>query len=157
MTASIDRGIAPPLSDLFSVFSSALPSHDDIENSSTALGLAYTPPGISSSVACRSPEVVGKSHAPRKADCGHVPAAETSLKSAQHVDFPTTGSHSRGQVAPFRTTSHYGSALTWSQLPGAPSWIAENSADVSSSGQLRRVPQGAGKSVRGPRDPKYEY
>ena len=31
-------------------------------------------------VACPSPEVGRKSHAPRKADCGHVSAAETSLK-----------------------------------------------------------------------------
>ena len=35
-------------------------------------------------------------------------------------------------------------ALTWSQLPGAPGWIAEqsaaNSAPFSSSGQLRSVP-----------------
>ena len=86
--------------------------------------------------------------APRLVDCDHVSAAETALKSAPSVAFPPTGSNSRGQVAPFRTTSHYGSALTWSQLPGAPSWIAENSADVSPSGRLRSVPQGARKSVR---------
>ena len=54
----------------------------------------------------------------------------------------------------FRTCKHFGtsSALTWSQLPGAPGWIAEqsaaNCAPFSDSGQLRSVPQGARKSVR---------
>ena len=115
----------------FSAFSRTSPTH--VENHSAAVGLAYTPPGSSLGVACPSPEVGRKSHAPRLVDCDHVSAAETSLKSASNVAFPTTGSSSRGQVAPFRTTSHYGSALTWSQLPGAPSWIAENSAAVSSS------------------------
>ena len=45
-------------------------------------------------------------------------------------------------------------ALMWSQLPGAPSWIAEGSTSVASSGQLHGVPKGTTKSLRGPRDPK---
>ena len=44
------------------------------------------------------------------------------------------------------------------RLPGVDRvWIAENGAVDSSSGQLRRVPKGAGKSVRGPRDLKRDY
>ena len=54
----------------------------------------------------------------------------------------------------FRTCTHFGtsSALTWSQLPGAPGWIAEQSAadraTFSDSGQVRSVPEGVRKSVR---------
>ena len=65
-----------------------------------------------------------------------------------------------GPVAAFRTSNHNlpSSALKWDRLPGVDGvWIAENGAVDSSSGHLRRVPQGVGKSVRGPRDPKYEY
>ena len=73
----------------------------------------------------------------------------------EHLDRST-----HRMVAAFRTSSLNlpSSALTWNRLPGVDGvWIAENGAVDSSSGQLRRVPKGAGKSVRGPRDLKREY
>ena len=46
-------------------------------------------------------------------------------------------------------------ALTWSRFPGVEGvWTAVNSAPASFSGQLLRVPQGAGKHLRSPREPK---
>ena len=67
---------------------------------------------------------------------------------------------SPGPVAAFRTSSFNlpSSALTWNRLPGVDGvWIAENGAVDSSSGQLRRVPQGTRKSVRDPREPEHQY
>ena len=83
---------------------------------------------------------------------------QAQSQSGQAVGFSIATSP--GPVAAFRTSSFNlpSSALTWNRLPGVDGvWIAENGAVDSSSGQLRRVPKGAGKSVRGPRDLKRDY
>ena len=85
-------------------------------------------------------------------------AVDEASQSVRAVGFSIATSP--GPVAAFRTSSFNlpSSALTWNRLPGVDGvWIAENGAVDSSSGQLRRVPKGAGKSVRGPRDLKREY
>ena len=145
------------LGDLFSPFSCNRDQH--VEFRSAALGPAYTPPGSSGPLlAGANPEVseVGSS----KVASGLVMsrAVEEQAQSVRAVGFSIATSP--GPVAAFRTSSHNlpSSALKWDRLPGVDGvWIAENGAVDSSSGHLRRVPQGAGKSVRGPRDPKYEY
>ena len=148
---------------LFSPFSCNWDQH--FENRSAALGPAYTPPGSSLPLlAGANPEVnlahsvPGSAVGSSKVASGLVMsrAVEEQAQSACAVGFSIATSP--GPVAAFRTSSHNlpSSALKWDRLPGVDGvWIAEYGAVDSSSGHLRRVPQGAGKSVRGPRDPKY--
>ena len=85
-------------------------------------------------------------------------AVEVASQSVHAVGFRIDTSP--GPVADFRTSGHNlpSSALKWDRLPGVNGVrTAENSAVASSSGQLRRVPQGTGKSVRDPREPKHQY
>ena len=139
------------------------------ENRSAALGPVYTPPGSSLPLlAGANPEVnlaqavPGSAVGSSKVASGLVMSRAVE-EQAQSQSVRAVGSSiatSPGPVAAFRTSSFNlpSSALTWNRLPGVDGvWIAENGAVDSSSGQLRRVPKGTGKSVRGPRDPKHEY
>ena len=144
---------------LFSPFSCNRDQH--FENRSTALGPAYTPPGSSLNLlAGDSPEVSEEGSSKVASGLLMSRAVEEQALSQSDLAVGFSIATSPGLVAAFRTSSFNlpTSALTWNRLPGVDGvWIAENGAVDSSSGQLRRVPKGAGKSVRGPRDLKRDY
>ena len=131
------------------------------ENRSAALGPAYTPPGSSLNLLAGDSPEVSEEGAPKVASGLLMSRAVEEQAQSQSVHAAGFSiATSPGPVAAFRTSSFNlpSSALTWNRLPGVDGvWIAENGAVDSSSGQLRRVPKGAGKSVRGPRDLNRDY